>query len=53
MASIAAVVRISAKQSAVWRVCARCDVLAPLAPDQTYCAACRTPARAARRPLAA
>jgi uncharacterized paraquat-inducible protein A len=53
MATIAAVVRISTKQSAVWRHCAGCDALAPLAPDQTHCGACRKPAYASRRPSAA
>jgi hypothetical protein len=41
MARLAACVRVATRQSAVWRACAWCAVLAPLAPDQTYCRDCR------------
>lgn len=51
MASLASVVRISARQSAVWRECRGCTVLAPLAPDATHCKACTADARAVRRRL--
>lgn len=49
MASIASCVRITARQSAVWRPCAACDVLTPLAPDATHCKDCRTAAPRIRR----
>ena len=51
MASLASCVRITARQSALWRVCAGCAGLAPLAPDQTHCPACKadTQTRTARR----
>jgi hypothetical protein len=41
MASLASFVRVSARQSAVWRECAGCTGLAPLAPDETHCPACK------------
>jgi hypothetical protein len=47
--TFAACVRVSTRRSSVWRVCARCDVLAPLAPDQTRCRECRDSAPARRR----
>jgi hypothetical protein len=57
MASLASVVRITARRSAVWRECGGCTALAPLAPGETHCRACtastdtrtaqRRPARAA------
>jgi uncharacterized paraquat-inducible protein A len=53
MARIAATVRISTRKSATWRHCAKCDALSALAPDQTHCPTCRTPAPASRRRLAA
>lgn len=49
MASLASCVRLTAKQSAVWRTCAGCTALAPLAPDQTHCPKCRPPASAEQR----
>jgi hypothetical protein len=54
MCSLAAVVRLSIRQNAAWRPCARCLVLAPLAPDQTHCSDCRTATpRVRRRPARA
>jgi hypothetical protein len=41
MASLASCVRITARQSALWRECAGCTALAPLAPDQTHCPSCK------------
>jgi hypothetical protein len=49
MASLAACVRLTTRQNAVWRACAACDVLAPLAPDATHCPDCRTTAPRTRR----
>jgi hypothetical protein len=51
MASLASCVRITARQSAFWRECAGCTGLAPLAPDETHCPACKadSQARTARR----
>jgi uncharacterized paraquat-inducible protein A len=49
MASLVACVRIATKQSAVWRECAGCTALAPLAPDETHCPNCRPPAAVRRR----
>jgi hypothetical protein len=49
MASLANVVRITSRQRAVWRECAECEALAPLAPNETHCQPCRTPARTALR----
>jgi hypothetical protein len=49
MTTLAACVRITARQSAVWRRCCRCDVLAPLAPDQAHCRTCRTSPACKRR----
>lgn len=40
MASLASLVRVSARQSAWWRDCQGCTTLAPLAPDETHCSAC-------------
>jgi hypothetical protein len=56
MASLAQIITISSRQSAVWRECQGCTDLAPLAPDQTHCKACKAvpetrPAR--RRPARA
>ncbi|GIE87890.1 hypothetical protein [Actinoplanes regularis] len=45
MASLASVVRITARQSACWRECAGCTDLAPLAPNQTHCNGCRAERR--------
>jgi hypothetical protein len=45
MASLASVVRITSRTSAVWRECARCTDLAPLAPNQTHCKGCRAERR--------
>jgi hypothetical protein len=50
MARLSACVRIAARQSAVWRTCAGCTVLAPLGPDQSHCRQCR-PAAAPARPV--
>jgi hypothetical protein len=41
MASLASLVRVSARQSACWRECKGCTDLAPLAPDETHCQGCR------------
>ena len=51
MASLASCVRITARQSALWRECAGCTALAPLAPTQTHCPSCkaRPVTRTARR----
>lgn len=46
--SLAACVRVTAKHSAVWRTCAGCGSLAPLAPDETRCRGCGTSAALAR-----
>jgi hypothetical protein len=44
--NLAACVRVTTRRSAVWRECAGCTALAPLAPDETHCCECRTaPAR--------
>lgn len=53
MTSLLARVRITTKHRAVWRTCAGCTALAPLAPDQTRCPECQPPAQPVRRPLAA
>ena len=45
MASLASVVRITARQSACWRECAGCTDLAPLAPNETHCNGCRAERR--------
>jgi hypothetical protein len=42
VANLASIVRVTTKQSAIWRECAACSALAPLAPDQTHCRPCRT-----------
>ena len=39
--TLASCVRLTTKRSAVWRACAACDVLAPLAPDEKRCPTCR------------
>jgi hypothetical protein len=51
MAALASCVRIAARQSALWRECVGCTGLAPLAPDQTHCPACKAnpETRTARR----
>lgn len=49
MASLASVVRLSARQSAVWRPCTACTALAPLAPDATVCRECSSSATPTRR----
>ena len=41
MASLSSCMRITARQSALWRECAGCTDLAPLTPNQTHCPACR------------
>ena len=51
MSSLASVVRLTTHQNVLWRHCKRCDVLAPLPPDETHCLTCRQPASAARRRL--
>jgi hypothetical protein len=52
MAAIASIIRIAARQSAIWRECTGCKDLAPLAPDETKCATCRAePQRPGRRRL--
>ena len=52
VADIASIIRITARQSAVWRMCAGCTALGPLAPDETKCADCRAePQRPRRRRL--
>ena len=56
MASLASLVRVTARQSAYWRECAGCTAPAPLAPNQTYCQSCRAERRrvsARRLPRAA
>lgn len=45
MASLASLVRVSARQSACWRSCKGCTALAPLAPNETHCTGCRTDPR--------
>ncbi|MEU4241887.1 hypothetical protein [Actinoplanes sp. NPDC026619] len=45
MASLASLVRITARQSACWRECQGCTDLAPLAPDETHCQGCRAERR--------
>jgi hypothetical protein len=47
MASLASLVRITARQSACWRECHGCTDLAPLAPNETHCQSCRTERRRA------
>ncbi len=47
--NLATFVRVTTKRSAIWRQCARCTALAALAPDETHCPKCQTPARPARR----
>jgi hypothetical protein len=49
VANFAAVVRVTTRRSAVWRECAACAVLAPLAPDETHCPQCQPRAATARR----
>lgn len=49
---IAAAVRITTKNSAVWRDCRSCGGLAPLAPDEDRCRSCRQPHASRRRPVA-
>lgn len=46
--SVFAAVRVTTKSSAVWRNCDRCDVLAPLAPDERCCRSCRPSSRSRR-----
>jgi hypothetical protein len=55
MASLASLVRVSARQSTCWRSCKGCTALAPLAPNETHCPGCRTEPRqlSTRRPLRA
>ena len=43
VANLASVVRITTRQSAVWKHCPGCDALAPLAPDRTRCPDCTHP----------
>jgi rubrerythrin len=50
VSNISACVRITTKRNTVWRECARCGALAALAPAETHCPACTSPAPAARRP---
>lgn len=45
MASLASVVRITARQSACWRECSGCTDLAPLASNETHCQECRAEPR--------
>ena len=47
MASLASLVRVSARQSVCWRACKGCTDLAPLAPDETHCQGCRPERRRA------
>jgi hypothetical protein len=47
--SLAACVRLTTKQNAVWRRCRGCTALAPLAPDATHCRACLTTPHTTRR----
>jgi hypothetical protein len=54
VANLGVLVRVTTRQSAVWRECAGCAALAPLAADETHCPACQTsPPRRTRRPAAA
>lgn len=48
MANLAACVRITTRQSAVWRACAACAGLKPMAPHETHCRAC-SPSTGVRR----
>jgi hypothetical protein len=48
VAVFAACVRVTSRQSHVWRGCAGCAVLAPLAPDESHCRACRPRSRPGR-----
>ncbi len=50
--TLASHVRVTTKRSAAWRECAGCAVLAPLAPDENRCAACRTRKSQPRRSAA-
>lgn len=49
VANFAAHVRVSTRRSAVWRHCAGCGALAPLAPNETHCPTCRPATRTPRR----
>ena len=51
MASLAQIITISSKRSAVWRECQGHAGLAPLAPDETHCPDCKAnpQTRTARR----
>jgi hypothetical protein len=40
--TLASCVRVTTKRSAVWRQCACCGVMAPLAPHENRCTACQT-----------
>lgn len=40
LSSFAASVRITSRQSAIWRTCAECGALAPLPPDENRCPDC-------------
>lgn len=48
MASIVSMVRVSARQSAVWRRCTGCLSLTPLSPAATHCKSCRAEPQATR-----
>lgn len=43
MALISASIRVTTKRSAVWRECAGCHEVAPLARHETHCPTCRIP----------
>lgn len=51
MASLAQIITISSRRSAVWRECQGCTGLAPLAPAETHCPDCKAnpQTRTARR----
>ena len=49
MASLASVVRITSRKAAIWRSCAGCTELAPLAPNATHCNPCLAAPRVKRQ----
>jgi hypothetical protein len=50
--TLASCVRVTTKRSAVWRQCAECAVMSPLASDETRCTACRSRKSQPRRSAA-